>query len=89
QMVDDPSHVRLPRIMALPSIILIPPPESPLVESIARKPYDMDYGDMIHITRLRLPVAVIERTRDTQSSLAPLPSRRNSPSISWKKPFSD
>jgi hypothetical protein len=39
-MVDDPSHVRLPRIMALPSIILIPPPESPLVESIARKPYD-------------------------------------------------
>jgi len=39
QMVDDPSHVRLPRIMALPSIILIPPPESPLVESIARKPY--------------------------------------------------
>jgi predicted transcriptional regulator len=38
-MVDDPSHVRLPRIMALPSIILIPPPESPLVESIARKPY--------------------------------------------------
>jgi len=41
QMVDDPSHVRLPRIMALPSIILIPPPESPLVESIARKPYEM------------------------------------------------
>jgi hypothetical protein len=38
-MVDDPSHVRLLRIMALPSIILIPPPESPLVESIARKPY--------------------------------------------------
>jgi len=42
QMVDDPSHVRLPRIMALPSIILIPPPESPLVESIARKPYNID-----------------------------------------------
>jgi len=41
QMVDDPSHVRLLRIMALPSIILIPPPESPLVESIARKPYDI------------------------------------------------
>jgi hypothetical protein len=43
-MVDDPSHVRLLRIMALPSIILIPPPESPLVESIARKPYDSSYS---------------------------------------------
>jgi hypothetical protein len=43
-MVDDPSHVRLPRIMALPSIILIPPPESPLVESIARKPYHRGIG---------------------------------------------
>jgi len=47
QMVDDPSHVRLPRIMALPSIILIPPPESPLVESIARKPYDIACASLL------------------------------------------
>ena len=39
QMVDDPSHVRLPRIMALLSISPIPPQESHLVESITRKPY--------------------------------------------------
>jgi hypothetical protein len=29
QMFDDPSHVRLLRIMAFPSIILIPPPDFP------------------------------------------------------------
>jgi hypothetical protein len=40
QMVDNPSHVRLPRIMALLSISPIPPPESRPVESIARKPYE-------------------------------------------------
>ena len=38
-MVDNPSHVRLPQIMALLSISSIPPPESRPVESIARKPY--------------------------------------------------
>jgi hypothetical protein len=39
-MFDDPSHLRLPRIMALLSISPIPPQESRLVESITRKPYD-------------------------------------------------
>ena len=40
QMLDDPSHARLPRIMAIPSISPMPPQESPTSESITRKPYD-------------------------------------------------
>ena len=42
-MFDDPSHLRLPRIMALLSISPFPPQESRLVESITRKPYETSF----------------------------------------------
>jgi len=86
QMVDDPSHVRLPRIMALPSIILIPPPESP---SSSQSPGNrmtpvrgMGFDILIRSGRTR------SQNLDTHAAAAASfnPARRVAISGSWYKP---